>query len=165
MIERRFTDLYHPSRECAIHEAMVPYKGHSSLKQYMPNKPVKRGLKVWMRSDSNNGYVPQFQVYVGKVASSETGLGARVVKDLTRSLTNKHHIVFCDNFFTSVNLFHQLHQEGIYACGTLRANRKGFLNDLKEVVRKGLNERGESETRHCTFDTNLTVSVWQEPNQ
>lgn len=55
MIEQRFTDVYHPSRECAIDEAMVPYKGRSSLKQYMPNKPVKRGLKVWMRSDSNNG--------------------------------------------------------------------------------------------------------------
>ena len=71
MIEQCFTDLYHPSRECAIDEAMVPYKGRSSLKQYMPNKPVKRGLKVWMRSDSNKGYVSQFQVYVGKVASSD----------------------------------------------------------------------------------------------
>ena len=44
----------------------------------------------------------------------------------------------------------------------LLANRKGFLNELKEVIRKGLSERGESETRHCTFDTNLTVSVWQD---
>ena len=56
----------------------------------------------------------------------------------------------------------ELHQEGIYACATLRAYRKRFPNDLKEVVRRGFSERGESETCHCTFDTNLTVSVWQD---
>ena len=66
MIEEKFASLYNPSRENAIDEAMVPYKGRSSLKQYMPKKPVRRGLKVWMRADSNNGYVSQFQVYVGK---------------------------------------------------------------------------------------------------
>ena len=84
MIEEKFASLYNPSRENAIDEAMVPYKGRSSLKQYMPKKPVRRGLKVWMRADSNNGYVSQFQVYVGKETSAEIGLGARVVKDLTQ---------------------------------------------------------------------------------
>ena len=94
MIEERFAALYNPSRESAIDEAMVPYKGRSSLKQYMPKKPVRRGLKVWMRADSTNSYVSQFQVYVGKETSTETGLGARVVKDLTRDLVHRHHHIF-----------------------------------------------------------------------
>ena len=93
MIEERFAALYNPNRESSIDEAMVPYKGRSSLKQYMPKKPVRRGLKVWMRADSINGYVSQFQVYIGRETSAES-LGARVVKDLT-----KHHHIFCDNFF------------------------------------------------------------------
>ena len=54
--------LYNPSRECSIDEAMVPYKGRSSLKQYMPKKTVRRGLKVWMRPDAVTGYISQFQV-------------------------------------------------------------------------------------------------------
>ena len=29
----------------------------------------------------------------------------RVIKDLTTTLHQKHHIVFCDNFFTSIKLF------------------------------------------------------------
>ena len=45
LIEERFVALYHPHCQCAVDEAMVPYKGRSSLKQYMPKKPVKRGLK------------------------------------------------------------------------------------------------------------------------
>ena len=32
MIEEKFASLYNPSRENAIDEAMVPYKGRSSLK-------------------------------------------------------------------------------------------------------------------------------------
>ena len=35
---------------------------------------------MWMKADSTNGYVSQLQVYVGKETSTETGLGARVVK-------------------------------------------------------------------------------------
>lgn len=31
----------------AVDEAIVPFKGQFSLKQYMPKKPVKRGFKVW----------------------------------------------------------------------------------------------------------------------
>ena len=47
---------------------MVPFKGRSSLKQYMPQKPVKCGFKVWCRADAYNGYISQMQVYAGKAA-------------------------------------------------------------------------------------------------
>ena len=41
----------------------------------------------------------------------------------------------------------------------LWTNRKGFPEDLKSVVKKGMKERGESQTRQYN---NLTVSVWQD---
>ena len=104
MIGERYQALYHPHCQCAIDEAMVPYKGHSSLKQYMPQKPIKRGFKVWVRADSTNGYVSQFQVYTGKESSStEKGLGSRVVKDLTATIQHRNHHVYCDNFFSVFN--------------------------------------------------------------
>lgn len=34
-------------------ESMTRFKGRSSLKQYMPTKPVRRGIKMWVRCDSN----------------------------------------------------------------------------------------------------------------
>ncbi|XP_011410264.1 PREDICTED: piggyBac transposable element-derived protein 3-like [Amphimedon queenslandica] len=45
--------LYNQNRECPIDKVMVPYKGNSSLKQYMPKKPVRRGLKVSVRAYSH----------------------------------------------------------------------------------------------------------------
>ena len=130
---RVFEESYNPHRECAIDEAMIPFQGRSSLKQYMPLKPVKRGIKVWVRADSHNGYFSQFQIYKGKGTnmSPELGLGGSVVKQLTRPLVGKFHHVFMDNFFTSPTLFNCLLQDGIYACGTARMNRKGFPQDLK----------------------------------
>ena len=44
----KFLQLYNPHKENSIDEA-------SSLKQCMPNKPIKRGLKVWCRCDSKMG--------------------------------------------------------------------------------------------------------------
>ena len=38
--------------EQAVDEAMIKYKGRTSLKQYMPMKLIKRGIKMWCRADS-----------------------------------------------------------------------------------------------------------------
>ena len=45
-LQERFTEVYQPHCENAIDEAMIPFQGRSTLKQYMPAKPVKRGIKV-----------------------------------------------------------------------------------------------------------------------
>ena len=152
----RFQLLYKPTRNNAVDEAMIPFKGRSGIKQYMPKKPVKRGIKVWVRADSDNGYFCDFDVYIGAGTSPEKGLGARVVKALTQSLAGKNHHIFCDNFFSGIELFADLEKDGIYACGTLRANRLHFPKDLKPTAKKGLKNRGDSETRQAG---NLVVTV------
>ena len=65
-VQEQFTALYKPHCECAIDEAMIPFQGRSSLKQYMPAKPVKRGIKVWCLADAHNRYMCETQVYEGK---------------------------------------------------------------------------------------------------
>ena len=105
---------------------------------------------------SINGYVSQFQVYVGTETSAETCLGARVVKDLTQNLVGKHHHIFCGNFFTSVKLFTELHEVGVYATGTLRADRRGFPHDIKGSAKKGFKKKGECKICRSRLDTNLS---------
>ena len=43
-------------------------------------KPIKHGFKVWVRADSYNGYLCNFDIYTGKEKSTEVNLGAKVVK-------------------------------------------------------------------------------------
>ena len=133
-MSKKFADLYQPHREVAIDEAMIKFQGRSSLKQYNPMKPIKRGIKVWVLSDSHNGYFSKFQVYTGKEGNRvEHGLGERVVKTLTAELQGKHHHAFFDNFFTSVKLVEDLLANGVYSCGTARKDRKGFPPTLKQA--------------------------------
>ena len=52
---------------------MIPFKGRSSLKQYIPNKPTKRGIKVWVMADA---YVRSaLKVYVGKQGGATITVG------------------------------------------------------------------------------------------
>lgn len=159
-LSERFRSTYTPQMNVAVDEAMIPFKGRSTLKQYMPLKPVRRGIKVWALADSLNGYISEFEVYTGKKANAvEKNLGSNVVKTLTHNYMNTFRHVYFDNFFTGVGLLLDLLKSGLYGCGTLRSNRKGFPEDLKPVVKKGMKQRGESQTRQYH---NLTVSVWQD---
>ena len=67
-----------------IDEAMIPFKGRLSFKQYMKAKPTKWGIKAFVLSDTTNGYVHRIQIYTGKDMESETnaGLCSRVVLGL-----------------------------------------------------------------------------------
>jgi hypothetical protein len=52
---------------------MVLFKGRSSMKQYMPLKPIKRGYKCWCLWDSTNGYMYNIDVYTGATVGSTRG--------------------------------------------------------------------------------------------
>ena len=101
------------------------------MKQYIPKKPVRRGFKVWVVADR---YFLDVDVYVGRPSdgvSTEHGLGARVVLQLTEPFCHRNHNVYCDNYFTSPALFDEVLQHGIYACGTVPPDRRKFPSELK----------------------------------
>ena len=80
--------LHYSPRENAIDEAMVAFRGRLGFRQYIPAKPHKYGIKVWVRADSHNGYVCEFSMYTGKDSNRvEVGLGESVVLLLCNSIT------------------------------------------------------------------------------
>ena len=98
-LQNSFLEVCSPHRENAIDKAVIKFKGKSSIKQYLPMKPIKCGFKVWVRSDSHNGYLCNFNLYTGKEESVETNLGAkklsRWVRDTTCTLTTVFHQFLC----------------------------------------------------------------------
>ena len=91
MVCESFLANYNPHCENSVDEAMIRFKGRSTLKQYMPKKPTKRGLKVWVRADSHNGYICDLDVYTGKDDSRKSVLGSKVVKKLSRELVGGNY--------------------------------------------------------------------------
>ena len=59
---------------------------------------------MWVRADAVTGYFCDIEVYVGKPSDgtiSETGVGERVVLQLSECLRCGNYQLFCDNYFIS----------------------------------------------------------------
>lgn len=130
MLSETFLKCYHPTKYQSIDEAMIKFKGRSGIKQYMKDKPIKRGYKVWMLCDSN-GYNLKFEIYIGKIANLvQKNLGASVILRLSEELVGKYHHLYFDNYFNSYGVMVALQERHIYACGTVQQNRK-YLPSLQ----------------------------------
>ena len=60
-----YPQYYFPSRYLSIDEMMVGTRCRVVFLQYLPKKPTKFGIKVWINSEAKSGYVLNFQIYTG----------------------------------------------------------------------------------------------------
>ena len=152
-IQEQSQKMYTPGEKVSIDESMIGTKARLSFLQYMPKKPTKWGVKVWVLSEAKTGYIYRFNVYTGKGETSEKGLAYGVVLQLMEWLLDSGRILYCDNFYSSPTLFEDLYERGIYASGTVRTNKKHFPSDLvdKKV------DKGDAKFKHHGV---LTAGKW-----
>ncbi|XP_052818115.1 piggyBac transposable element-derived protein 4-like [Mya arenaria] len=133
----KFMNAYTPYGNVTVDESMVKFKGRLGFRQYLPSKPIKWGIKLWALAESTTGYLHRFQIYTGREEGVQgKGLSHRVVHELTNHLRFSNVRVFMDNFYSSPDLFTSLLNVGIYACGTVRSNRKGLPPQLLPKIVK-----------------------------
>ena len=115
---------------------------------------------------AESGYCVKFEVYKGKVDRDGNTANATGPIALYRNLEEfafTNRVVYCDRFYTSVALFIQLLAIGIYACGTIVTNRKGFCKDII-IFKKDKCERGTvrlATTELGSMGT-MTALAWQD---
>ena len=51
---------YHPSRHLSVDETIIGARCRLSFLQYMPQKPTRFGIKVWVIAEAKKGYVLDF---------------------------------------------------------------------------------------------------------
>ena len=74
-----FKRLHQPGKDICVDEAIIGFKGRVPFRVYMPNKPKKFGMKVWLAVDTKSLYVWNADMYLGKPRSgSEANLGQKV---------------------------------------------------------------------------------------
>ena len=150
-----FPKYYVPAQNLSIDEQMIGTKCRVSFIQYMPKKPKKFGLKVWVLCEALTGYTLQFRVYTGKIENVVENLGYRVVFDLIKLYLNKGYRVYFDNFYTSVKLVEDLAKQNTFSCGTIRSNQKELpANFSSKNLAKG----------EALFwkSGNITAVTWQD---
>lgn len=148
LIIANFGRVYYPHQEIALDEGMVPWRGNLSFRVYNPDKPTKYGIKAYMICDAVNGYCSKFKLYTGKPANppSHNGATYHLTMDLMRGFFGRGHILYCDNYYSSPQLFLDLWELGVGATGTVRPNRKGIPQLIKDAR---LPHKGDIAVANC----------------
>ena len=143
-IKDRCLELYQPVRELSVDERMVKSKARSHMIQYMKNKPTKWGFKLWVIADPS-GFTCDFNIYTGKDERGGRGLSHHVVTQLVEPYLFQGYFVFCDNYYSSPDLFEELLSTGVCTTGTFRLTWQNIPTEmaaLKEALNPKAVERG-----------------------
>jgi hypothetical protein len=156
----KFTQAYMPGCELALDEAMIGFKGRFFLKQYLPGKPTKWGIKAWGLADSAYSCLLKCDIYKGKkeIRQEDLLLGEQVVLQRTENFCGKWLHIYFDNFFCSTDLMKMLLEKETYSCGTTGANRKNWPTEFRKSTVLKL-KRGKS--RKMQHEDVMAV-VWQD---
>lgn len=138
--------FFTPGNYVAVDESTVSFKGKVSFRVYNKNKPNKFGLKIFVLSDCENGYIYDFIPYFGKqelIPNSNLLKTTQIVKSLTESVVLKDpgsptsglH-VYTDRYYTSPELATELLNMKCFLTGTVMTNRTGLPPGLKQAQKK-----------------------------
>jgi hypothetical protein len=159
LLNKKFMQWGVCDAKASIDESMVAYYGRCSLKQFIRGKPIRFGYKKWTFAGSS-GFCYRSALYMGRDAKNVRGnipLGRHVVESLVTACISRPsaHILFFDNFFTSIDLLVFLADMGLRATGTLRSNR---LQGAPLTIDKELREAGRGQ--YCSsFHTGKEILV------
>ncbi|GFS46856.1 chimeric ERCC6-PGBD3 protein [Trichonephila inaurata madagascariensis] len=151
-----FQKAMNNSKRQSIDEHMIKVKGQNIMKQYIKNKPIKWGFKMWCRADSSTGYLFEFDLYTGKKMNTEVELGESVVLSLTEQLKGLGCEVYFNDFFNSPALQYKLMKQNIKACGTIRTNRKNVPKSLP------LDENMQRGDIHAESSSGISFIKWMD---
>lgn len=135
IIKEKCKIFYNPGPKISVDESTILFKGRVVFRVYNPNKPTKFGLKVFVLSDSSNGYVYDFNPYYGKqnvladpdllkTTQTVTALCDSLVKDPQNPPSGQH--IYVDRYYNSPQLAQELLNRRLYVTGTVMNNRRGM---------------------------------------
>ena len=117
-------------------------------------------MKLYQLCESQSGYAVAFEIYTGsesksvqtcKVLDKTVNNTCKLVMGLLENsgVLDVGYKVYFDNYYTSMDLMHELISRYTFACGTVRANRKGLpVAVTKSKLKKG-NQFSDARMRYC----------------
>lgn len=127
---------YTPHEFLTVDEQLLAFRGNCPFRMYIPNKPVKYGIKIVMANDVKSKYMLAGIPYLGKQGTRPRdgeNLGHSFTKELTQRYHHTNRNVTTDNWFTSVPLIQDLlHNCGMTLIGTVRANKPEIPAEMKD---------------------------------
>ena len=138
-VQHLYTQIYCPHKELSVDETIIRFKGKLQFIQYNPDKPTPWGIKLWSLADAKTSYLLKFNVYLGAEPNAPKvpgGLGSRVVLDILDNYKHLGHVVYTDNYYSSIPLYRRLRTLDFGATGTIDKRRKYLPAELKTIKLK-----------------------------
>nr|XP_013190046.1 unnamed protein product [Amyelois transitella] len=139
-----FKNSFIPYEKICIDESIVPFKGRLLIKQYLPKKRNRFGIKLFVLCDVLSGIILDFIVYCGKDTElthfDNLGASGSVVATLLEEYYGVNRKLYIDNWYSSPKLSIFLKQRSIHTCGTVKPNRSEMpkFKNLKKGDREAL---------------------------
>uniref|UniRef100_H2Y7T8 PiggyBac transposable element-derived protein domain-containing protein n=1 Tax=Ciona savignyi TaxID=51511 RepID=H2Y7T8_CIOSA len=147
-----------------IDEQIIPFTGRCPSRQFVPRKPNPTGLKVFVLA-SASGIVLDFEMYQGERTFSskqfmgkKAGQGVGAILRLSESLSSGHRL-FCDRFFTTIELIQELQKRGIYMTGTVAKRHILSLNFSSD---KAMKDQGRGASEQVVSGDDCSVIKWYD---
>ena len=115
-LQSKFGETYSPEEHLAIDEYISLWKGRLEFRIYITSNRERYGVKIFMLSKSNTGYLLNYIVYVGastaypnapanlQLLFEDYTSPSKVVLSLFHRYLNKGYCVTLDNYYTSPEL-------------------------------------------------------------
>ena len=165
IINDRFSSAYNMDQAVSVDEQLILWKGHHSLKRYIPTKADKWGFKFYALAESRTGYIHRLLVDEG--ARTDVLLAApyqnlqrpgQYVMQLMFPLLNYGYILALDNFYTDIVLFQHLYEMGTSCLGTLRKGRRLLPPEITKHVWK----KKDTGKQLVLYSKSFFVFTWRD---
>jgi len=129
---------------CTVDESVHGFRGMCSFKLYIPNKPSKYGIKVYVLADSKT-YLVSSKIYTG-AGTHAPGLPVptQVVLHLVSSVSGTSRNITTDNYYTSIPLAKELKSRKFTMVGAMKKN--------KACIPPSFSAKADEGTVQYTFD-------------
>lgn len=154
LILSKYKSAYIPEENLCIDESIIPFIGRLSFRKYIKNKH-RYGIKVFKLCIKDANTIG-FRPFADKEATPGQEISTKIVTETTNEYLNFGKTVYTDNWYTSVNLVHQLLDNNTHLVGTLRSNRK---QNPKDVISKKL-KKGDFIAQQS--DRGIVVLKWKD---
>jgi len=110
-IVKNFREVYIPEQNIAVDESLMLYKGRLHIKQHLPMKRARSGLKLYQLCESGSGYIWNSIIHTGRadqmelVESTDGLTSSRIVLTLMKHLLDLGYLLFVDNFIHRLHYF------------------------------------------------------------
>lgn len=123
---------YSWGQNVTIDEKLEAFRGRCAFRQYIPSKPAKYGIKIFVFVDAKLSYTYNMEIYAGQQPEGPYGISNKpvdMVKRLVTPIHNSGRNVTIDNWFTSCDLV----EKKLSLVGTLKKNKPQIPSAFKDI--------------------------------